>query len=181
MKIKFFFIAIIITSFSQIEAQNVTVEKSIFGIQTGILGAWLHNESRLSNTIALRTEIGFNGGFRLGYNSDLVYVFTPLIRAEPRWYYNLEKRSEKGKNTTNNSANFVALSISYFPDWFVISNETNVYTPNQITFIPKWAIKRTIGEHFTYEAGIGIGYGFAFEENLSGVAVDLHIRIGYTL
>ena len=40
-------------------AQNASVEKTVFGIQTGFLGIWGHNESKLSNTIALRSELGF--------------------------------------------------------------------------------------------------------------------------
>jgi len=33
------------------------------GIQTGFLGIWVHNESKLSNTISLRSELGFDSGF----------------------------------------------------------------------------------------------------------------------
>ena len=47
-------------------AQNVSVEKSTFGIQTGVLGLWAYNETRLSNTIALRTELGFDFGIFIG-------------------------------------------------------------------------------------------------------------------
>lgn len=48
--------------------------------------------------------------------------------------------------------------------------------------MPKWGIKRTLGNHFTYEAGIGIGTFFALEEYKTdnNIAVDLHLRIGYT-
>ncbi|WP_344714740.1 hypothetical protein [Winogradskyella damuponensis] len=41
------------------KCQNTSVEKSIFGLQTGVLGIWAYNEAKLSNTIALRTEHGF--------------------------------------------------------------------------------------------------------------------------
>ena len=44
------------------KSQNTSVEKSTFGIQTGVLGIWAYNEARLSNSIALRTEIGFDFG-----------------------------------------------------------------------------------------------------------------------
>jgi len=36
------------------KAQNPSVEKSTYGIQIGFLGVWAHNESRLSNSMALR-------------------------------------------------------------------------------------------------------------------------------
>ena len=44
------------------KSQNTSVEKSIFGLQTGVLGIWAYNETKLSNTIALRTEIGLDFG-----------------------------------------------------------------------------------------------------------------------
>jgi hypothetical protein len=45
-----------------VNAQNVGVEKSISTIQMGFLGVWINHESRLSNQIALRSELGFDGG-----------------------------------------------------------------------------------------------------------------------
>lgn len=41
-----------------VKSQNASVEKSVFGIQTGFLGIWGHNETKLTNQIALRSEIG---------------------------------------------------------------------------------------------------------------------------
>jgi len=187
MKLKIIMIAAIFLIASNLTAQKTSVEKSIWGIQTGFLGIWAHNEYRLSNKIALRSEIGFDGGYRFsdfsGYN---YYVLAPVITAEPRWYYNLEKRNKKGKSIAKNSGNFVGIKISFHPNWFAISNEDNIKVTPQILFVPKWAIKRTIGNHFTYEAGIGIGYQYIFYknegylENEGSVAADLHLRIGYT-
>lgn len=45
-----------------VKSQNASVEKSVFCIQTGFLGIWLHNETKLTNQIALRSEIGFDSG-----------------------------------------------------------------------------------------------------------------------
>ncbi len=43
------------------KGQETSVEKSTYGIQTGLLGVWIHNEFRLSNEISLRSEVGFKG------------------------------------------------------------------------------------------------------------------------
>ena len=45
------------------KSQDASVEKSTFGIQTGVLGVWAYKETELSNQIALRTEIGMDAGF----------------------------------------------------------------------------------------------------------------------
>lgn len=165
--------------------QKASVEKSIYGIQVGTLGFWGHNESRLSNSIAIRTEVGMVFGFAINSSRSL-FLLTPEIIVEPRWYYNLNKRVRKSRSINNNSGNFLALKTSFNPDLFVISNVDNVSVNNQFFIIPKWGIKRSIGNHFTYEAGIGIGYHYTFKDakyyrkNKEELGADIHLRIGYT-
>ncbi len=168
------------------QAQNASVEKSVSGIQTGLLGIWFHNESRLSNTIALRSEIGFDAGIWGGAFYDRTgYAATPVLTASPRWYYNLNRRARKSKRINGNSANFIALKTSFRPDWFVISNYDNVSYASTISIVPTWGIRRNIGSHFNYEAGIGVGYVYYFakqagyRENEGQTALNLHVRIGY--
>jgi len=174
------------------ESNQVSVEESLYGIQTGVLGFWGHTERRLANKIALRAEIGLDaalfGGSIYFEDNRINYAFTPVITIEPRWYYNIGKRFEKGKAMDKNSANFFTISFSYNPDLFVISNVDNVNVFNQIRIVPKWAIKRTIAKHLTYEAGIGLGYRYAFFDeqdyffppDKGSAVLDLHIRLGYS-
>lgn len=171
-------------------SQNkATVEKSIFGLQTGFLGLWVHNEYKISDKIALRSEFGLDAGLSGGgaYNS-VNYLLAPSLSLEPRFYYNLNKRVKKGRSISKNSGNFITVRLNYFPDWFVISSVDNISVVENFAVIPKWAIKRTVGSHFTYEAGIGIGYRYYFlkKYNLSSsnngeTILDLHLRIGYSL
>lgn len=168
------------------KSQAASVENSTFGIQTGFLGIWGHNEAKLSDQIALRSELGFDSGIWGGSFYDKTgYVFTPVITLEPRWYYNLNKRVKKDRRIDGNSGNFVSLKTSYHPHWFVISNYHDISIVSDIAIIPTWGIRRNIGNHFTYETGIGIGYVYYFAkaagylEDKSEVAVNLHLRIGY--
>lgn len=180
MKKIILFLLISTFCFSQ-DKTTVSVEKSIYGIQTGVLGFWAHNESRLSNEISLRSEIGLDFGFSdNGYSQTTALI--PSLRVEPRWYYNLGKRIRNGRKISNNSGNFTALNITYNPDWFYISNQDNLNVISTLAFIPKWGIKRTVGNHFTYEAGIGIGTFIVLNnyEVDNNIAIDLHLRVGYT-
>lgn len=167
------------------QAQNTSVEKSVSGIQTGLLGIWFHNESRLSNTIALRSEIGFDAEFWAGSFYDKTgYAATPVLTASPRWYYNLKRRARKSKRINGNSANFIALKTSFRPGWFVISNYDNVSYASTISIVPTWGIRRNIGSHFNYEAGIGLGYSYLLDKegyrgDRFGKTGNLHVRIGY--
>ena len=167
------------------KSQTASVEKSTFGVQTGFLGVWIHNESKLSNLIALRSEIGLDTGVTLRNGNTTGFLLTPVLTLEPRWYYNLNKRVSKSKRVDGNSGNFISIKTTYHPDWFVISNESNLNFITDISIVPTWGIRRNIGNHFTYEAGIGVGYVHCFKKdnviliNEPDVAVNLHLRIGY--
>jgi hypothetical protein len=140
----------------------------------------------LTNTIALRSELGFDSGFWAGDAYEKTgFILTPVLTVEPRFYYNLKKRNAKSKTITNNSGSFISLKTSYHPDWFIISNYKDLSMISDISIIPTWGIRRNIGKHFNYEIGAGIGYRYFFQnddENYSntfGVAVNLHLRIGF--
>lgn len=169
-------------------AQNLSVEKSIFNVQTGVLGLWINNETKLTNTIVIRTEFGLDGGVLGGeVNKNVGFFLAPVLNVEARWYYNIKSRDRNSKNVLNNSANFITPAISYHPDWFIISKENSFKVYNQISIIPKWGIRRNIAKtNFNFEAGIGIGYRYYFKKqdgyikNDGETALDLHFRIGYT-
>lgn len=171
-------------------SQDASVEKSIFGVQTGVLGTWVYNETKLTNSLALRTELGFDFGiwettYYDDYNSP--FLLTPVIVIEPRLYYNLKKRAEKSKRIDGNSGNFFALKMGYHPDWFVLFNTDDAPVVSDFSIIPTWGIRRNIGQRFNYEAGIGVGYSYTFakeagyDENKGEVELNMHLRIGYRL
>lgn len=168
-----------------LNAQDVSVEKSIYGVQTGLLGIWIHQEARLSDKLALRTELGLDSELWGGTYDRTGYLLTPVLTLEPRWYYNLDKRNSQSKNINGNSGNFLSLKASFHPDWFVISNHEDIRIISDISIIPTWGIRRQMGSHFAFETGIGIGYRYIFaksvgyEENESEAAVNLHLRLGY--
>lgn len=193
-----FFIAT--QSFAQNQDENSTigVEKSIYGIQTGFLGAWLYNESRLSDEFALRSQFGFDfriGGVRefesFGPNEDFYGILH--LSLEPRWYYNLVKRSKKGKTIDRNSGNFIALLASINLESVSFTTNDRIESLDQIRFVPKWGIRRSLGDHISYEAGFGFGYAFFLnntertgffpfrDERTSDFTVDIHLRIGLDL
>jgi hypothetical protein len=169
-----------------VKSQNTSVEQSTYGIQTGFLGLWVHNETKLTNSIALRSEIGLDSGIWGGdFYDGTGFLMTPVLSLEPKLYYNLNKRVSKSKRIDGNSGNFISLKTSYHPDWFVISNKDNISVISDISVIPTWGIRRNIGNHFNYETGVGIGYRYifakqaGFPKNKSEAAFNLHLRIGY--
>lgn len=178
-------IIIILFSLSLQSQENISsVEKSIYSFQIGTasqLGAWFQNETKLSSTIALRTEVGLYTEIQSGVG----FFMAPEITLEPRWYYNLEKRNTKGKNISNNAGNFLTLKLNHRSDLFEVNKDRGSGPENSISIIPKWGLKRNLGKYFNYEVGAGIGYIHFINQKYfrtfdnNGIAIDIHLRIGY--
>jgi hypothetical protein len=182
MKSKNILLFVLLMTSTLIKGQNkLTIEKSIYSLQIGVLGFWLNNELKLSDEIALRTEIGLYTEIVKGIG----FFMAPELTLEPRWYYNVKKRNSKNLNISNNSANFFTIKTSFRSNVFEISNFDENRAENSIAIIPKWGIRRNIDKNFNYEIGIGIGYlsfinqKYVTLSDSDGITVDAHIRIGY--
>lgn len=180
---KLFALLIIIFSISLANAQEASVTTNKPELHTGLLGIWLNKEYKLSDQIAIRAEVGLDGGLWWNtYSSG--HAFIPVFTAEPRWYYNLGKRSKKGKTTKGNFGNFLSIKTSFHPDLFIISNYYEDIIPD-LSIVPTWGIRRPIGRNFTFETGIGIGYLHSFYKSkgytsdAGELTANIHLRFGY--
>ena len=161
--------------------ENASVEKSLTGVQVGLFGADVYNEAKLAEEWVLRSQFSLNSSIWGGdLYSNTGFALTPSLSIAPKYYYNLKKRSENGKNTTNNSANYLSLRIDYFPNWFVISNVKNLSVNDGIFFTPTYGIRRNFAENFNYEFRAGLGFGTLFKGNYgTQTRLDLSFKVGY--
>lgn len=178
-KVLFIIGVILITNFSY--AQNSGVEKSITGLQIGILGTSIYNEYKLTNRIALRSDVGLILGFSLGSRSPKSYNLVPYIGVQPKYYFNIKERGEKEKNIKNNSANYFSLQLDYLPNLFIISNKKNQSIENQIHMIPTFGIRRNFAENFNYEFKVGFGIAYSLDNETTSGMPNLSFKVGYDL
>ena len=163
-----------------VQAQNASVENKLFGFQTGLFGIWGHYEKKVQNNISLRSEIGFDNGVWQNADNSVGFFLVPALIAEPRYYYNLDKRIEKSKRISSNSANYLSLFLRYHPDWFVISNKSTGSVIPDFSIIPTWGLRRSIGQRFNFETSLGLGYRFYFDsDNSNELDLNLTVRLGY--
>ena len=169
------------TTYSQNNNIKPSVEDKVIGIQTGLFGIWGHYETKITTQMSLRTELGLDLGLRKGIftNDELVFALIPNIVIEPRWYYSIERRVKKGRDINNNSGFFLGLKTRYYPDWFVISNDSNVSVIESLDFIPKIGYRKVWGNHLSFESGFGIGKSFGITGNYWDTTAELTFRIGY--
>ncbi|AXT49724.1 hypothetical protein D1818_02400 [Aquimarina sp. BL5] len=169
------------SGFSQ-NAEEASVEKSIFGIQIGVMGVWVHNELKLSNQVVLRSEVGIAivGLWAEGNDTQVGNGYSlPIVALEPRWYYNLNKRASQGKRIDCNSGNYVSLRGSYYFYDDVDTDTQRNLSSHPFTAI-SWGIRRNIGNHFNYEAGVGVGLGFGNNTGREiGLTPYFNLKIGY--
>lgn len=180
-----FLVSLFCLVFVQTRSQDIDkarTEISVFGVQTGFLGFWAHHEWGITESIAIRTEVGWDAEiiFR-----DESLIFAPVISLEPRHYYNLLNRQKKGNRTDGNSGNYYGFVVAHHFDKFIISRFENASIIPNLNVYGKWGFRRSIGKHFNYE--FGVGYGFihnyykskGFQSNTTESQLFLDFKFGY--
>ncbi|MFV0305070.1 MAG: hypothetical protein ACK5IC_06290 [Moheibacter sp.] len=152
----------------------------IFSIKAGIIGGWISYEKAVSPKMTLNAEVGYEGGF---YHSnwtadDVDYVLTTTLSLEGRYYYNFNRRLKKGKNISNNSANFVAVETTFTPDWGTSKSADNIDVLTTFTVFSKYGLRRKLSKRFNFELTFGPGYQWV-EDGDNGVILGLDARFGY--
>lgn len=171
---KLLLITLILTIYCSLSAQNANTQRS-HSIKGPLVGLSYAYEHPIAQQSTLNMELILNGGFGSGTFSGNYWYIAPSLRIEPRYYYNLSKRFSKGKKTINNSANYIAVSADYQPG-FSIGN--NAEASQYILIVPKYGLKRTMGEHFIFEVAAGVGTNIIGSSNWEAVlAMDL--KLGY--
>jgi hypothetical protein len=85
------------------EAEKVSVEKSLFGVQIGLVNASFQYEIKLDRKFTLLTEAVLAlTTARIDYEDPAIKdesstLIVPYITLEPRWYYGLDRRKRLGK------------------------------------------------------------------------------------
>ncbi len=170
------FIAVFVSHAICAQGNESNVENGLASIHVGFLGSWLTYEHAVGKQFTVNSQLGLEGGFAAGSN-DFLYIFTPTITIEPRFYYNFNKRIRKGKKTFNNSTNYLTIAAFYAPSLFSISNENVGKVDSRFSLVPMLGIRRAIGERFSFEFALGYGVGFSAQETVG--FLDLDLRFGY--
>ncbi|MFI3263474.1 MAG: hypothetical protein R3Y26_11310, partial [Rikenellaceae bacterium] len=114
-------------------------------------------------------------------NKDFYYSLIPYIIVEPRYYYNLNKRALKGKNTYKNSASYVAIKSRFLLSPIYANNEL-MESNTEFQIAPVWGIKRVYGGHFLMDVHIGLGIAAGRHEFFGPIVMPKlfsGIKLGY--
>jgi hypothetical protein len=133
-------------------------------------------EKALSSKSTLYSEFGMSFGIYKPIYEGVVVL--PFLNEEFRYYYNLEKRTTKGKSIAGNSGSFFALNAIYN---FKSLNTDSSITSQSVDFavIPSWGFQHTGKKGFSANLNLGYGYGFSNNGN-QGVAM-IKLSLGWIL
>lgn len=178
---KLIFITSLLIGIHAFSQEKASVERSVTGIQIGFFGAELYNEARLSENFSLRSQLELYPSIWGGdMYSKTGFALAPAISLTPKFYYNLQKRKDDGKNISNNSGNYLSVKVEYIPDWFVISNTKDIRVSETISVVPTWGFRRNFATNFNYEFKAGLGIGKILRKGYSTQVVpDLSFKVGY--
>ncbi len=191
IKEPFLIVIVLLFCLSAKAQKKASVEKNVFGVQIGLPPLFLYNETKLSNSIALRSELSMSLAFE-SYGGNTNWGMAPALTLTPRYYYNLNKRLSKDKRIDSNSGNYLGLMCGYNTNWYK-SSQIFKQSP-ELFVIPSWGIRRNIGNSFDYEFSCGVGYMWTYHDytyydffgnkgqyqNTEGdVCVSLRLTIGY--
>jgi hypothetical protein len=103
----------------------------------------------------LRSHISLGYSDALGTTSDI--YFDPSVNVQYRYYYNFDKRSEKGKNTLRNSANYLTaltvLQLSKLPLQTSAPDEPDRRLLHSVG--AAWGFQRNYNSHISLDIQLG--------------------------
>lgn len=169
----------LLLAFVNVKAQvkTTSVEKNLFKIN--ILSPGITYELGLSNNTTLCTDLNLSFGFSYNSNSGTKLLSSPYLREEYRYYYNLEKRNLKDKNSAGNSGNFIALSGSYYLKPLGDSQFVSVY--DGLTIAPVWGLQRTYSNGINISLIGGAGYNFGTNNKTTSFAPVINFTLGWVI
>lgn len=159
-----------------LSAQNHTngVEKQMFKVNL-LLTPGLEYEVGISENATLDFRLG-TGLLYVETNGDGESGIFLTLEGAYRYYYNFEKRASKGKKTSGNSANYVAMTTYIAHGDPILGDlDTDIDYVGQVG--PVWGFQRTYNSGFNL--GLELGVGYLFDDNDQFVVPIANFRLGW--
>lgn len=161
---------------SVLSAQNLkdTVEDHMFKANL-LLTPGIEYEFGVTKNATLDFRLGTGFAF-VEVNNESDYGVFLTFEWSYRYYYNFEKRIAKGKKTSGNSGNYVAIT-TFFANGDPILGDVELASNYLGQVGPVWGFQRTYNSGINL--GLELGLGYAFSENDSFVAPIVGFRLGW--
>lgn len=144
-------------AFSATAQESSNTAQNLFSVNFLLPG--LEYETGLSNKTTLDLRLGSGFALNGGTGRETRFGIYPNFHAQYRFFYNFDRRFEKGKNTANNSANYIAFSTGIYSGK-PIFGELEYNQDYMAEIGPVWGIQRVYRRGFKLDLHLGAGMGF---------------------
>lgn len=158
----------------------------------GLLSGGLHGlntayELSISKRFVARGGVGFGGGYVV--NDDRNETYYGLTLAKPvfftvfqgKYYTNMVKREERGKITSENSANFIGFQSKYTAGRTTRNRNDDLHESmlNEL----HWGIQRRLSEtsRFQFQFHLGLGHLYDFDTEDDQVIPTTGAKFSYQI
>lgn len=138
-------------------------------------------EPRIYKKMTIDFSAGAGGGYdvsedRLGYEYNFLQPAF-YFSVTPKYFYNIQKRIDKGKSIQFNSGNYIGLRLKYN----TASIAANIYLRDALLINLHWGLQRAIGNKWTYTTHIGAGYAKDINSQFGTIYPALDFKFSYIL
>jgi len=174
-----FLIVFLSYSFSSVgqEPKPDTKLSSLIKLDMGGQGVGLSYEPRLSNKITVVIAGGVGGGYDIAEGFLEVNYGYPAFyfSLTPKYYYNRQRRVDKGKETLLNAGNFIGIRVKYVG---ANNGGSDLYRNSMLANI-HWGIQRALGWHWTFNFHVGAGYAQDIDYNFGTIYPSVDFTFSY--
>lgn len=149
-------------SFSNEEKQSSSFRVNAYPLE-------FETEFPVNRTISIQGAVGIGYSFSEGiFDGHFLEDSDPYLQLFPRHYYNLDKRSDQGKNIAGFSGNYIGLynvlHLKDLGDYDYFSNR-NIFMSG-----PVWGLQRKVSDVAHLDLFAGWGAGWRFEDAFKGAS-----------
>jgi len=139
-----------------------------------------HKTSK-SSVMSGAAGIGYGGSYReleVSNANGLVYVISPFVDLQHKWYYNRNKRLSKGKSNEGNAGNYFSLrGITRFA---AISENITRTDDFDFAIGPTWGLQRSYGKiHFLLDFGPQFYFDSIGNSGFFPIMVQINIGLNF--
>jgi hypothetical protein len=156
-------------------------------LELGVNGIGMSLETPVAKKILLEAAIGLGPNYDLhteesGLTDKMDWSWALL---EPgfhgsvygKFFYNRNKRAEKGKSLRLNSGHFVGAKVKYISK----SLSDTAFYSNTLLANLNWGGQFNLGKHWFYGYSVGLGYGYNIDKPYGLFYPAFDLKIGYVL
>lgn len=170
------FVLVFLCSYGVLAQNNSNIERSIFKVNA--LAPGVSYELGVGKNLSLNIDALVIPAIQGGSNQETEFGIFPGIQADFRYFTNMKRRLEKGKNITGNSGNYLGLTnLLYSGNSFV--GDLNFDSKFNHIAALTYGIQRTRPKGFYW--GFSLGPGLYTDDFNTQFTFFVDLRLGWVL